>query len=82
MEQLKMGQILKLASDLQKEGMILKEIVELPVYIGRDDELNGIHTAWYVEPIKPEEEEYKWMVEMINEDHCNVKIKGKAILIS
>lgn len=82
MNQLKMGDILNLAAALQKEGMTVREIALLPVYIGNDDELNGIHTAWYAEPIKPEEEEYKWMVEMINEDHCNVKIEGKAILIS
>ena len=82
MDQLKLGQILKLASDLHKEGMSLNEIAELPVYIGNDDELNGIHTAWYAEQIKPDEEEYQWMVEMINEDCCNVKIEGKAILIS
>lgn len=82
MNQLKMGTILKLVVDLQKEGMTTKEIAELPVYIGNDDELNGIHTAWYAEPIKPEDEDYKWMVEMINEDSHNIKIEGKAILIS
>ena len=82
MDQLKLGQILKLVSDLQKEGMELKEIVELPVYIGRDDELNGIHTGWYVQPIDPNNEDDADFIELINEDYCNVKIKGKAILIS
>lgn len=82
MNQLKMGTILKLASDLQKEGMSLKEIAELPVYIGRDDELNGIHTAWYAQPIDPNNEDDADFIELINEDRCNIEIKGKAILIS
>ena len=82
MDQLKMGQILKLANDLQKGGMTLKEILELPVYLGDDDELNGIHTAWCLDPIDPEIEEHKWMVEMINNRSGNIEIKGKAILIS
>ena len=82
MNQLKMGVILKLISELKEEGMSLSEIAELPVYIGDDDELNGIHTAWYAEPINPEEENYQWMIEMINENRNNVKIEGKAILIS
>ena len=77
-----MGAILRLINDLKEDGMSFEEIADIPVYIGDDDELNGIHTAWYAEPVDPENEEYKWMVEMINEDHCNVKIEGKAILIS
>lgn len=82
MKQLTFGAILQVANNLQKEGMSTKEIVNLPVYIGNDDELNGIHTGWYAEPIDPENEEYNWMVEMINEDSNNIEIKGKAILIS
>lgn len=82
MKQLTMGDVLNLAAALQKEGMTTKEIVQLPVYIGDDDELNGIHCAWYAEPIDSDNEEYKWIVEMINERHSNFEIKGKAILIS
>jgi hypothetical protein len=82
MNQLKMGDILNLAAALQKEGMSVKEIALLPVYIGNDDELNGIHTAWYAEPLDPNDDDYKQLVEMINEDYGNIKIKGKAILIS
>ena len=82
MGQLKLGSILKLISDLKTDGMSLEEIANLPVYIGNDDELNGIHCAWYAEPIDPEDENYQYMVEMINEDCCNIKIQGKAILIS
>ena len=82
MDQLKMGSVMRLISDLKKEGMSLEEIAELPIYIGDDDELNGIHTAWYAEPLNPDDEDYKYLVEMINDDYGNIKIQGKAILIS
>lgn len=82
MEQLKMGDILNLAATLQKEGMTVKEIAQLPIYLGRDNELNGIHTGWYVQPIDPNNEDDADLVELINEDHCNIEIKGKSILIS
>ena len=83
MDQLKMGDILNLAAKLNKEdGMSVKEIAQLPIYLGRDDELNGIHTAWYVQPIDPNNEDDADLVELINEDRCNIEIKGKSILIS
>ena len=82
MEQLKMGTILKLISDLKEQGMSLKEITELPIYLGRDDELNGIHTGWYVNLVDPNNEDDADFVELIDEDRCNIPIKGKSILIS
>ena len=82
MKQLTMGAILQLVSNLKKEGMTTKEIIELPIYLGNDDELNGIHTAWYVQPIDPDKEDDSDFVELINEDHHNIEIKGKSILIS
>lgn len=82
MDQLKMGKIMQLIVDLQKEGMTIKEIAELPVYIGNDDELNGIHTAWYVQPIDINNEDDEDFVELINEDHHNIELKGTSILIS
>ena len=57
-----------------------EEVNALPVYIGNDDEMNGIHTAYYAESISDEENvEY---VDLINSDCINVKFSGKAILIS
>ena len=82
MKQLKLGEILCFVSNLKKEGMTIKEITELPVYIGNDDELNGIHTAWYVQSIDPKKEDDTDFVELINEDYHNIEIKGKSILIS
>ena len=82
MKQLNLGEILCLVCNFKKEGMTIKEITELPVYIGNDDELNGIHTAWYVQSIDPDKEDDADFVELINEDHHNIEIKGKSILIS
>lgn len=82
MNQLKLGTILVLATELQKQGVSTEEIMNMPVYIGRDDELNGIHTGWYAQVIDPNNEDDSGFIELINEDHCNVEIKGKAVLIS
>lgn len=82
MEQLTMGAILQLASKLKKEGMTTKEIAALPIYIGNDDELNGIHTAWYGQLIDSDAEKDADFTELINDDMHNYMFKGKAILIS
>lgn len=59
-----------------------KEVLQMPIYIGNDDELNGIHCAWYRQLIDVNDEDDKDLIEMINDD-CNcIKIKDKAILIS
>ena len=82
--QLKIKNILDLAHQLQKQGMTLNEIEELPVYIGNDDELNGIHTAWHAWLVDTasNNEDDMYLIEMINEDHHNTKLTDKAILIS
>lgn len=82
MKQLKFGDLMAFAKALQKEGMVLGEIYELPIYLGNDDELNGIHCAWYTNLVDPSNSEDADLVEMINEDRCNIEIKGRAILIS
>lgn len=82
MKQLTMGTILQIATNLKEEGMTTKEISALPVYIGNDDELNGIHTAWYGQVIDTNENEDAYFVDLINEDDHNISFIGKAILIS
>ena len=84
--QLTVKQILEVISMLQKQGMSLLEIYNLPVYIGDDEELNGIHSAWYINPIdadKKEDIDNMAFVNLINQDtYHNVELKGKAIVIS
>lgn len=82
MKQLTMKEILTLVNEFKKAGMSLAEIKKLPIYIGNDDELNGIHTAWFGQMIDTDNENDADFVEMINEDHHNIKFNGKAILIS
>lgn len=82
MKQLTLGDILALVTELKRAGMPMVELNKLPIYIGNDDELNGIHTAWYIEQIDFNDYNSQYIVEMINEDHCNIKIQGRAILVS
>ena len=86
MNQLTMGHILALVKELKDGGIPLSEIYKLPIYIGDDDELNGIHCAWFtnlVDADNTEDEDNAYTVELINERWGNIKLeKGKAILIS
>jgi hypothetical protein len=85
MGQLKLGDILNFVKALKAEGMTTKEINNLPIYLGDDDELNGIHCGWYtnlVDSNDTEDEDNVYTVEMINERRGNIKLDGKAILIS
>lgn len=84
MEQLTVGDVLAFVRQLSNKGMSLKEIGKLPIYIGNDDELNGIHNAWCTDIVDSEsdDEDVQYLVELINERRCNIKLNGKAILIS
>ena len=77
------GQILQLIREMKDSGMTDEEIKGLPVYIGNDQELNGIHTAGYRDMIDPADPDWEEIVELINEDTTNcIKLEGRAILIS
>ena len=86
MEQLTLGDILRFVKQLKDEGMSLSEIYKLPIYLGDDDELNGIHCGWHtnlVDADDTESEDNVYTVDLINENRCNIKLeKGKAVLIS
>ena len=84
MDQLTINDILALCARLRGTGMTMEEIKALPIYLGNDDELNGIHTGWALDFVDSHNttDEDEWMVEMINEDRCNIKLDGKAVVIS
>ena len=82
MKQLTLGTLMQTINQLQKETKDPRELINIPVYIGNDDELNGIHTAWYAQVIDVNNEEDDGFVELINEDSNNIELQGKAILIS
>lgn len=82
MEQLTLQDIYNAIMKIKKLNIDLKDI---QVYLGNDDELNGVHTAWNITPIDKnvkDNEDNDYLIELINEDYVNVELKGKGILIS
>ena len=79
--QLTMQSILEVALKLEKQGLDLSKI---RVFLGNDDELNGIHNAWFCELVENDgEEENNCIVDLINENiGNNVEENEKFILIS
>ena len=80
-EQLTMEQILNVALAMKQKGIDLSKI---KVFLGNDDELNGIHNAWFCELVENDgEEENNYVVDLINENiGNNVEENEKFILIS
>ena len=82
MKQLTLKEIMNLISELKSAGYSETEIAKMPVYIGDDDELNGIHTAWYGQIVDSNNNNDADFINLINEDFGNIKINGRAVLIS
>lgn len=82
MEQLTLGDILDIAKALTENGMTEEEMRDTPIYIGDDEELNGIHTAWYKDIIDSEDPNCKYYIELIEDSSYGTELNGKAILIS
>ena len=86
MKQLTLGEILKFAKELKEQGLTDKEIKSLPIYLGDDDELNGVHCGWYVDIVDTDNIDDMnniGLIDLINDNRCNIKLEtGKAILIS
>lgn len=81
MKQLTFKDLINLFDELKKDYKV-EEILEMPIYIGDDDELNGIHCAWFRQLVNPNSRADKDLVDLINENYCNKTIKKKSILIS
>ena len=81
MKQLTMNDIYNLCNMLQSRGY---DLSKLKVYLGNDDELNGIHNGWYCELVENKgEEEDNLIVNLINENiGNNIEKNEKFILIS
>lgn len=81
MEQLTMNDLYVICKKLKAEGYNLST---LPVYLGDDDELNGIHCGWFCGVVDSESnsKDDKYITEMINECSGNNELKGKGVLIS
>ena len=76
-----MQSILEVALKLEEQGLNLSKI---RVFLGNDDELNGVHNAWFCEFIKNDgEKENNMIVDLINENiGSSVKENESFILIS
>ena len=82
MKQLTMQDLYDLCKKYVDKGFKLDEI---QVYLGDDDELNGIHTGWNITPImnkKGINEDNDYLIDMIQENSGNVDLKMKGVLIS
>lgn len=83
MKQLTVKKLYKRLKEIQRELCLTDEDFEkLPIYLGDDDELNGVHCAWYCEDIDADNADDEDVVDMINENICNEPLHGKGILIS
>lgn len=78
---LTVGELLSVIDSYKKEGMTQKEIDSLKIYIGRDEELNGIHLGWNIDLIKENDKHSQDYINIINEDCCNRPFEKSAIII-
>jgi hypothetical protein len=78
MGQLTLGQVEKIIAELKKLKADYKNI---PIYLGDDDELNGIHHAWgaVLYHTENKDEDTKFILETMSSD-CEPK--GIFLLIS
>ena len=79
--QLTMQSILEVALKLKEQGLDLSKI---RVFLGNDDELNGVHNAWFCELVENDgAEENNCIINLINENIGSyVEDNEKFILIS
>lgn len=56
----------------------------IPIYLGDDDELNGIHCGWYIQigSTESKSEDTQYLTSLINERSGNIEPKGFYIVIS
>ena len=79
MGQLNLQNIFDVCMQLKQDG---ENLADYQVYLGKDDELNGIHTGWYTNILGTGGDSDETFLGLIDEDCCNAEFKGKGILIS
>lgn len=79
MNQLTLKAIFDIALELLEKG---EDLSKYPIYLGNDDELNGIHNGWFINILNVKDEDCKPFIELIEEDRCTTDLKDKGILIS
>ena len=79
MTQLTLKTIFDTALKLLEKG---ENLDNYPIYLGNDDELNGIHNGWFVNILDTKDKDCAYFIELIEEDRCTTDLKDKGILIS
>ena len=77
-KQLTLKDIYELSKELLRHG---EDLNQYQIYLGDDEELNGIHNGWYTNLIDKNNEADEDLIEMIEENSC-IPLKNKGILIS
>ena len=73
--------------DLERKIAVIKAAYpncqDFPVYIGNDDELNGVHCAWNINRIPVASKDKNGWRDLINYDYCNHKLEDdkQALII-
>lgn len=76
MSPLNMGDILDLVKELKKK-YTLAEIREMRVYLGDDEELNGVHAGYFVERLDKKDENDRVILNEITDKEA----KNKEIIL-
>ena len=82
MKQLTLRDIIDMVNILVNEKSIHpEEVMDLPIYIGDDDELNGVHCAWECRIIDADDKEDSNWIGLINNNPNNYKLEGNNTAI-
>lgn len=81
MKQLTLQDLYDICKHLQAKKIDLSEI---PVYLGDDEELNGVHQAWYYEMIDKSKKDFdnQYVVKLIEDTCMSEDFKKRGFLIS
>lgn len=81
MKQLTMQDLKVFIQELENKGYDLDKI---QVYLGDDDELNGVHNAWNLNLLDKEHlnEDTQYVLDLIEENYGTSELKKIGVLIS
>lgn len=81
MKQLTMQDLKVFIQELENNGYDLSKI---QVYLGDDDELNGVHNAWNLSLLDKEHlnEDTQYVLDLIEENYGTSELKKIGVLIS
>ena len=80
MKQLTIGGLLKAIEEIKTNAKLSNEqIKNMPIYLGDDEELNGVHDAIFCNYVSGKDAD---LVDLIEQNRTNSKFKDGALLIS